>query len=96
MNSNYEYIGYVGAALISINLVPQVYHIYHIKNADSISTSAIALNIISSIIMLAYGICIEQYPVIISNGMICMFYVAIGYFKYIFQSAKSQSSGSLS
>jgi len=84
MNSKYEIIGYVGAALISINLAPQVYHIYHIKDAKSISNTSILLNIVSAVVMMTYGVCIEQYPVIISNGMILLFYFLIGYFKYIF------------
>jgi MtN3 and saliva related transmembrane protein len=80
----YEIIGYIGAGLISVNLIPQVYHIYRLKNADSISTVTIGLNVLSAAVMLTYGVCINQYPVIISNGMIIVFYSVIGYFKYEF------------
>ena len=81
---NYEYIGYTGTFLISINLVPQIIHIYKIKNADSISTLCIFLNMLSSIVMLTYGVFITQFPIVISNGMIFLFYCIIGYFKFIF------------
>ena len=63
MNNYYEYIGYAGAFFISINLIPQIVHIYKNKNADSISTTSIILGIISSVLMLTYGtfILIYQY-----------------------------------
>jgi uncharacterized protein with PQ loop repeat len=59
MNINYEYIGYSGAFLISIYLIPQIYHIYIIKNAESFSVYSIILNIIASTIMFTYGILIN-------------------------------------
>jgi len=80
----YEYIGYTGSFLISINLIPQVYHIYKTKNADSISTVSILLSILSAIIMIVYGICIYKIPIIISNSAIFLFFCIIGYFKYTF------------
>jgi len=85
MNEKYEYVGYAGAALISINLMPQVYHIYNVKKVDSISTMSICLNILSAIVMLIYGIFIDKMPVIISNGMVFLFYIVIGYFKIIYR-----------
>ena len=84
MNNNYEYIGYTGTFLISINLIPQVYHIYKIKNAESISTLSIVLNILSAIVMIAYGLLIQKMPIVISNGMIFIFNCNICYFKYIY------------
>jgi MtN3 and saliva related transmembrane protein len=84
MNNEYEYVGYTGAFFISINLIPQIYHIYKNKNADSISVTSIALGIISSIIMFSYGILINKFPIIISNGMVFLFYLIILFFKYLY------------
>ena len=81
---NYEYIGYVGAFFISINLIPQIVHIYKIKNADSISYISIILGIIASIIMAIYGICILKIPIIISNSIIFLFYSVILIIKYLY------------
>ena len=81
---NYEYIGYVGAFFISINLIPQIVHIYKIKNADSISYTSIILGIIASIIMSIYGICILKIPIIISNSIIFLFYSVILIIKYLY------------
>jgi len=84
MNNEYEYIGYAGAFFISINLVPQIFHIYKNKNADSISVTSIILGIISSILMLTYGFFIFKIPIIISNGAIFLFYCIILFLKYLY------------
>ena len=85
MNNEYEYIGYIGAFFISINLIPQIFHIYKNKNAESISVISIALGLISSVIMFTYGILINKIPIIISNGMIFLFYFIILFLKYLYR-----------
>jgi uncharacterized protein with PQ loop repeat len=86
MNNEYEYIGYAGAFFISINLIPQIFHIYKNKNAESISIISISLGIISSILMFTYGIFINKIPIIISNIMIGLFYFIILFLKYLYGS----------
>ena len=81
---NYEYIGYIGAFFISINLIPQITHIYKIKNADSISYISIILGLVASIIMGIYGICINKIPIIASNSMTFLFYFIILIIKYVY------------
>ena len=66
---NNDYVGYCGSFLISINLIPQIYHIYKIKNVKSISIISYFLNIFSAILMIAYGVLINKFPIIISNSM---------------------------
>jgi uncharacterized protein with PQ loop repeat len=76
--SDNDYVGYLGSFFISINLIPQIYHIYKIKNVKSISIISYFLNIFSAILMIAYGILINKFPIIISNSMILIFSVIIG------------------
>ena len=85
MNNEYEYIGYIGAFFISINLIPQILHIYKNKDAESISITFIALGLISSTIMFVYGILINKFPILISNGMIFLFYFIILFLKYLYR-----------
>ena len=75
---NNDYVGYCGSFLISINLIPQIYHIYKIKNVKSIS------NIFSAILMIAYGVLINKFPIIISNSMILIFSVIMLFLKYLY------------
>ena len=64
-----EIIGYIGVFFISINLIPQIYHIYKIKNSDSISYIFIFIGFLSSFFMGLYGIFVEKNPIIISNSI---------------------------
>jgi MtN3 and saliva related transmembrane protein len=72
-----DIIGYIGTFLISVNLIPQIYHIIKIKNTDSISLSSIILGVLSGIFMGSYGILINKFPVIISNTAVTVFYIII-------------------
>jgi uncharacterized protein with PQ loop repeat len=90
MDNNYEYIGYAGSFFISINLIPQIYHIQKIKSAEQISNLSIILGIIACVFMIAYGIFIQKIPIIISNSMILLFYSVIIYFKILFNKINEQ------
>ena len=82
---NNDYVGYCGSFLISINLIPQIYHIYKIKNVKSISIISYFLNIFSAIFMIAYGVLINKFPIIISNSMILIFSVIMLFLKYLYK-----------
>ena len=84
MGNNYEFIGYIGTVILSINLIPQVYHVYKTKNVKWIPLTSIFLNILSSIIMTSYGILIQKIPIVISSIMFFIFYCILGYLKCIF------------
>jgi uncharacterized protein with PQ loop repeat len=79
-----DIVGYIGVFFISTNLLPQIYHIYTIKNADSISTVSITLGFISGCIMGTYGYLIDKIPIIISNFFITSFYIIILGMKYYY------------
>lgn len=79
-----DIVGYIGVFFISTNLMPQIYHIYTIKNADSISSVAITLGFISGCIMGTYGYLIDKIPIIISNFFISSFYIVILGLKYYY------------
>lgn len=89
-NYNYDYIGYTGSLLISINLIPQLYHIYRIKNAQSISTISFILNIIASILMIIYGFLINKMPILISNGMVLIFSIIMLFLKYLYKDGEKE------
>jgi len=82
---DYDYIGYTGSLLISINLIPQIYHIYRIKNAKSISIISFIINVISSILMIIYGLLIQKIPIIISNSMVLIFSIIMLFLKYLYK-----------
>ena len=81
---NHDIVGYVGVFLISTNLVPQIYYIYTLKNANSISTMSIIQGFVSGCIMGTYGYLINKIPVIISNCCVSCFYFIILLLKYYY------------
>jgi len=81
---DYDIIGYTGTFFISTNLIPQILHIYNIKNADSISTISIILGVLSAVFMGTYGFLINKIPIIISNIIIGTFFCTIFIMKYIY------------
>lgn len=81
---NHDIVGYVGVFLISTNLLPQIYYIYKLKNADTISTVSIILGFVSGCVMGVYGCLIHKIPVIISNCCVSCFYFIILLLKYYY------------
>jgi len=69
-----DIIGYIGVFFISINLIPQIYHIYKIKNSDAISYIFIFIGFLSSFFMGLYGILENKNPILISNSVTFCFY----------------------
>ena len=81
---NNDIVGYVGVFLISTNLLPQIYYIYTLKEANSISTVSIIQGFVSGCIMGTYGYLINKIPVIISNCCVSCFYFIILLLKYYY------------
>lgn len=60
-------IGYVGAVLVTICMIPQVYTTYKTENVEGLSIYFIVLQILSSICYIIYSIYEKTLPVVISN-----------------------------
>lgn len=82
---NYDYVGYVGSFFVSINLIPQIYHIYIIRDVTFISIVSYLLNIMASIVLITYGYLISKLPVMISNGMVFIFCIIMLSLKFIYK-----------
>lgn len=65
-------------------MIPQIYKIFKRKSAKDISILTYTLLVAISIIWILYGIEIQNYPIIISNGIGTFFLlsVIIGWFLY--------------
>ncbi len=82
-----DIIRYIGAFFISIMFIPQIYHIYIYinKQVASISYQAQFMSLISSIIMLIYGILLGSIPIMISNSCVMLCVLIIICLKYNFE-----------
>jgi len=65
-----EVIGYLGAACLTITLIPQIIHTIKTKRVSDISYGFICLQILTCILFLIYGIMIIEKPIIIANGVV--------------------------
>ena len=63
-------IGYIGSFLLSITFIPQLVHLYNIKDSSGISKIFVGINIIGTMCMLTYGIHDKLLPIILSNSVI--------------------------
>lgn len=62
--------GYIGGALISITLIPQIYRTIQIKRVDQLSPVFLLVNLIGTTCMLTYAIQEMLFPVIFTNVII--------------------------
>jgi len=77
-------IGFIGGALITFSLVPQVIRLYKLKSAREISLLFNSLMLIGSICWMSYGIVLDLFPVIMWNaiGFILLCTMLFAKFKY--------------
>ena len=65
-----QVIGYLAAFFLVITLLPQVYHTYRLKNADSISIYFLLLQVKTCSLFLTYGILLGEMPLILANCLV--------------------------
>lgn len=82
--SSPEILGFVGGALISCGLAPQVVRVWKLKSAREISILFTVLFLVGGICWLAYGIVLHLAPVILWNivSMCLMIGLLVGKIKF--------------
>lgn len=63
-----DILGYIGAGLLSTKFIPQVYKTWRTGKSEDVSYGMCMVSILGSATMLAYGIKIESYQVIMINS----------------------------
>ena len=79
-----ELLGFVGGALITFGLVPQVVRVWRLKSAQEISLLFTVLFIIGAVCWLVYGIVLRLSPVILWNSICLCLMFALLYAKIKF------------
>ena len=65
-----DYIGLIGSCTIGLSFIPQTYKIIKNKDISSISLTFIIINILSSFLMIIYGLYFIIIPMIIANSSV--------------------------
>ena len=64
-----EWLGFIGGALVTLSLVPQILRVFKLKSAREISMLFNSLILVGIILWLSYGIFLKLPPVIMWNGI---------------------------
>lgn len=68
-----EILGFIGGALITVGLIPQVWRLYKLKSAREISLTFTLLFLIGGACWLSYGVVLSLPSVILWNSVsICL------------------------
>jgi uncharacterized protein with PQ loop repeat len=86
-----QILGYITATINFFLYLPQVIHVYKLKDTTSINSHFILLQILSCITTLMYGAIIRQIPVIISSVSILISSLYLGYVKWFLHSSQENN-----
>ncbi len=76
-----ESLGFIGGALVTCSLVPQLVRVFKLRSAREISTLFTTLLLLGLIVWLAYGISFGLAPVIVWNAIGAVLVVMLLYAK---------------
>ena len=62
-------IGFIGGAILSVQLIPQIYKAYKTKSTNDISIFCLFMNIIGLSLMTTYGICNNDMPLYLPTSI---------------------------
>jgi MtN3 and saliva related transmembrane protein len=74
-------IGYIGAVLLDITLLPQLYKTFKSKQTRDISIYFMFLQIITCIFFLTYGILLNEAPIMMANSILMLELLVLLYAK---------------
>jgi len=76
-----ELLGFIGGALTSFSLVPQVWRLFRLKSAREISLPFSLFLLAGMVCWLVYGVALDLVPVIIWNAISLVLTAAMTYAK---------------
>jgi MtN3 and saliva related transmembrane protein len=77
-----DQLGMTAGCVTSINFLPQVIKTWRTKSAADISLLMFTFATIPVIMWLAYGIILQNVPIIFTNSMVLFFSLIMLYFKF--------------
>lgn len=88
-----EWIGFIGGAVTTLSLLPQVIRVYRLKSTWEISLSFTLLLILGLSGWLTYGVLLGLLPVILWNSLSLLLAFALLYAKLKFRTGRPFSAG---
>ncbi len=75
-------IGTIAGFVSAITFLPQVIKIWKTKSAKDLSSVTLLLLFLNVSLWLVYGILVEDYPIMGTNGIVLSMIIAMIYFKW--------------
>jgi MtN3 and saliva related transmembrane protein len=72
-----ELLGFIGGALMTLGLIPQVWRLYKLRSAKEISLPFTLLFLVGTACWLTYGIMLRLPPVILWNSISLLLGIAM-------------------
>ena len=79
-----QFIGTAGGFVSAITFLPQVIKIWKTKSTKDLSALTLFLLFLNVSLWLTYGILINDYPIMGTNGIVLSMIIIMIYFKYKF------------
>lgn len=76
-------LGYVTAGINFVLYLPQVIHVYQLKDTESLNSHFLLLQMTSCATTFGYGALLGEYPLMISSTSIFLSVASLGYAKWI-------------
>ena len=80
-----QFVGTAGGFVSAITFLPQVIKIWRTRSAKDLSIITLFLLFLNVSLWLVYGILINDYPIMGTNGIVLSMIIAMIYFKYRFK-----------
>lgn len=79
-----DVFGYIGAGLLTILFMPQVYTTYKTKNVNGISYIFLIIEFLAALNFIIYGFLLKSFPIMIANfsAFICSILLLVAKIKF--------------
>lgn len=84
-------LGYITAGINFILYLPQVIHVYQLKDTTSLNSHFLILQMASCVTTFGYGAVLNEYPLMISSTSIFISAASLGYAKWILYKPLSET-----
>ena len=91
MEINNEIIGLVAGILTASSMLPQLYKTIKEKSAENISPFMIIILILGTGTWAYYGVLINDFPIILTNGFSCFFNCLMIFYKIRYSDNKAEA-----
>jgi len=85
-----DIFGYIAGLLLVISFIPQIIKIIQLKSAEEISIWFLIVQFVVNIMLITYGVFLEEMPIYLPSGVLLVEKFAIIVLKYYYHCKKTK------